>query len=205
MNTPQPEIKTFNYTSGKDFTTRLLTVTGASNLSKLAQLICVPRTTIATWHRQDMIQHEIIVRICLATGASLRYLALGEGERFEKTENSSIKTLLIEKISNRSLETKGHISLNLLALGEYNLEESSTTVVEQKSSFFFVNTLETNTTLGKYLIDIDSSLSINHLYLLPGKKLVMSFRDSLIQISQEDIKIIGHIVMAINNDLFKQL
>ncbi|SKC31467.1 hypothetical protein CZ809_00945 [Photobacterium piscicola] len=33
----------------------------------------------------------------------------------------------------------------------------------------------------------------------------MSFIDSLIQISQEDIKIISHIVMAINNDLFKQL
>ncbi|SKC31466.1 Bacteriophage CI repressor helix-turn-helix domain protein [Photobacterium piscicola] len=169
MTISQPEIKTFNYTGGKDFTTRLLTVTGASNLSKLAQLIGVPRTTIATSHRRDMIQHEIIVRICLVTEASLRYLTLDEGERFKKTEKSSIKTLLIEKRLNRNLETKGHIPLNLIPLEEYNLEESSTTVVEQKSSFFFVNTLETNTTLGKYLIDIDSSLSINHLYLLLDK------------------------------------
>ncbi|WP_258180309.1 helix-turn-helix domain-containing protein [Photobacterium kishitanii] len=304
MTISQPEIKTFNYTGGKDFTTRLLTVTGASNLSKLAQLIGVPRTTIATWHRRDMIQHEIIVRICLATGASLRYLALGEGEpfdkeqilsgtcpdlnidststselikdepitkipqfpydggrlitqklkvltkvsefqdlaevfdvpkstistwhtrnmtpyevvlrthlatgcslkwlmldqgeAFEKTEDSSIKTLPIEKISNGSLETKGHISLDLITLKKYDLEESSTTVIEQDSNLYFVNTLETNPTSGKYLIDIDGSLSINHLQRLPGKKLAIDFGDSSIEVTQEDIKVIGRVAMRID-------
>lgn len=306
MTISQPEIKTFNYTGGKDFTTRLLTVTGVSNLSKLAQLIGVPRTTIATWHRRDMIQHEIIVRICLATGASLRYLALGEGEPFDKeqilsgtcpdlnidntstselikdepirkitqfpydggrlitqklkaltnvsefqdlaevfdiprstistwhtrnitpyevvlrthlatgcslkwlmldqgeafeeTEGSSIKTLPIEKILNGSLETKGHISLDLITLEKYDLEESTTTVVEQDHNLYFVNTLETNPTSGRYLIDIDGSLSINHLQRLPGNKLAMDFGDSTIEISDKDIDVVGRIVMTIEKE-----
>ncbi|SJZ95214.1 helix-turn-helix domain-containing protein [Photobacterium toruni] len=306
MTISQPEIKTFNYTGGKDFTTRLLTVTGASNLKQLAQIIGVPRTTISTWHQRDMIQHEIIVRICLATGASLKYLALGEGEpfdteqtssdtypdlninstpvlelikdqpitkipqfpydggrsitkklkilanveefqdlaevfdiprstistwhtrnmtpfevilrthlatgcslkwlmldqgeAFEKTEDSSIKTLPIEKISNGSLETKGHISLDLITLEKYGLEESTTTVVEQDHNFYFVNTFETNPTSGRYLIDIDGSLSINHLQRLPGKKLAMDLGSSTIEVAQEDIKVIGRVAIIINKE-----
>ena len=63
-----------------------------------------------------------------------------------------------------------------------------------------MNTLETNPTSGKYLIDIDGSISINHLQRLPGKKLAMSFGDSSVEISQEDIKVIGRIAITIDKE-----
>ena len=98
------------------------------------------------------------------------------------------------------LETKGHISLDLITLEKYGLEESTTTVVEQDHNFYFVNTLETNPTSGRYLIDTDGLLSINHLQRLPGKKLAISFGDSSIEVVQEDIEVIGRVAMVIDKE-----
>ncbi|WP_232581718.1 bacteriocin [Photobacterium phosphoreum] len=67
-------------------------------------------------------------------------------------------------------------------------------------NLYFVNTLETNPTSGKYLIDIDGSLSINHLQRLPGKKLAMSFGDSSIEVAQEDIRVIGRVAVTIDKE-----
>ncbi|PSU76101.1 bacteriocin [Photobacterium phosphoreum] len=97
-----------------------------------------------------------------------------------------------------NLETKGHISLDLITLEKYDLAEPATTVVEQDHNLYFVNTLETNPTSGRYLIDIDGSLSINHLQRLPGKKFAMTFADSSIEVAQEDIRIIGRVTMIID-------
>ncbi|MCD9549850.1 hypothetical protein GLP21_14560 [Photobacterium carnosum] len=59
---------------------------------------------------------------------------------------------------------------------------------------------ETNPASGRYLIDIDGSISINHLQRLPGKKLAMSFGDSSIEVAQEDIKVIGRVAMTIDKE-----
>lgn len=64
------------------------------------------------------------------------------------------------------LENNGAISLDLVTLEKYGLEGSSTTVVKQDENLHFVNTLETNPASGRYLIDIDGSISINHLQRL---------------------------------------
>lgn len=95
---------------------------------------------------------------------------------------------------------KGHISLDLITLEKYGLEGVTTTVVEQDGNLHFVNTLEINPASGRYLIDIDGSISINHLQRLPGKKLAMSFGDSSIEISQEDIRVLSRVTMIIDKE-----
>lgn len=63
-----------------------------------------------------------------------------------------------------------------------------------------MNTFETNPASGRYLIDIDGSISINHLQRLPGKKLAMSFGDSSIEVAEEEIKVIGRVAMVIDKE-----
>ncbi|WP_239994315.1 bacteriocin [Photobacterium phosphoreum] len=66
--------------------------------------------------------------------------------------------------------------------------------------FLFINIQEVNPASGRYLIDIDGSISVNHLQRLPGKKLAMNFGDSSIEVAQEDIKVIGRIAMTIDKE-----
>ncbi|SMY34980.1 hypothetical protein [Photobacterium andalusiense] len=59
---------------------------------------------------------------------------------------------------------------------------------------------EVNPASDRYLIDIDGSISVNHLQRLPGKKLAMSFGDSSIEVAGKDIRVIGRVAMAINKE-----
>lgn len=196
----QTKIPPFSYKGGRDITEKLKQLANVSEFQDLADVFDIPKSTISTWHTRNMTPYEIVVRVCIATGCSIKWLALGEGEAFEEITNSSIKRLSIEKISNGLLESSGTISLDLITLEKYGLEASTTTVVEQDGNLHFVNTLETNPASGRYLIDIDGSISINHLQRLPGKKLAMSFGDSSIEVAQEDIKVIGRVAMTIDKE-----
>lgn len=196
----QGKFHQISYQSGRDITERLKTITHVREFQDLADAFNIPRSTISTWHTRNITPYEVIVRTCLISGCSLKWLALGEGEAFEQTTDPSIKKITIKKISNGLLESNGVIFLDLVTLEKYGLEGSNTTVVEQDGNLHFVNTLETNPASGRYLIDIDGSISINHLQRLPGKKLAMSFGDSSIEITQKDIEVIGRIVMVIEKE-----
>jgi hypothetical protein len=66
--------------------------------------------------------------------------------------------------------------------------------------FLFINIQEVNPASGRYLIDIDGSILVNHLQRLPGKKLAMSLGDSSIEVAQEDIKVIDRVAMIIDKN-----
>ncbi|MGF1761029.1 helix-turn-helix domain-containing protein [Photobacterium sagamiensis] len=202
MSTNQAKIPPFDYSGGKDFTGRLLNVTGVSNLVELSDLIGVPRTTLSTWHRRNMTAFEIVVRVCLATGASLKYVALGEGEPFEDTSTPVDTSVAITKefISNGVLTENSVMKFDKTLLEYYNLDAEQTRLVELDSELMMINTSETNPTSGRYLIDVDGSVSINHIQRLPGKKLAMSFGDSSIEIAEGDIKVLGRIVMTMDKE-----
>ena len=76
----------------------------------------------------------------------------------------------------------------------------NTKIIENSFELLFINIQETNPASGRYLIDIDRSISVNHLQRLPGKKLAMNFGDSSIEVAEEDIKVIGRVAIAINKE-----
>ncbi|MGF1689432.1 helix-turn-helix domain-containing protein [Photobacterium japonica] len=198
MSMNQAKIPPFDYSGGKDFTDRLLNVTGAANLVVLSDLIEVPRTTISTWHRRNMTAYEIVVRVCLATGASLKYVALGEGEPFEDTSTPVDTSVPITKefISNGMLTENSVMTFDKTLLGYYNLDAEQTRLVELDSELMLINTSETNPTSGRYLIDIDGSVSINQMQRLPGQRLALSFGSSSVEVAEGDIKVLGRVVMT---------
>ncbi|MCG9778704.1 helix-turn-helix domain-containing protein [Photobacterium damselae] len=202
MSTNQGKIPPFDYSGGRNFTDRLLNVTGVSNLVELSDLINVPRTTISTWHRRDMTAYEIVVRICLATGASLRYVALGEGEPFDLTTKIESTSIALKKeiLQDGNLTPSNTIKFDEALLNSYNLTKENIRLIEYDFELMLVDMNKNNPTSGRYLIDIDSSISINHLQKLPGKRLAVSFGDSAIEISETDISVLGRVVMTVNKE-----
>ena len=202
MSTAQEKISPFEYSGGRKFTSRLLNVTGVDNLVELSDLLNVPRTTISTWHRRDMTAYEVVVRICLATGASLKYVVLGEGEPFDtdvKPVDTSIP-LTKEVLQDGEITKSNVIKFDGVLLNSYNLNQDTVRLIEHDSELMMVDTNKANPTSGRYLINIDGSISINHLQRLPGKKLAMSFGESTIEVSDDDINVIGRIVMTMEKE-----
>ncbi|MDW3637981.1 helix-turn-helix domain-containing protein [Vibrio sp. 1291-1] len=194
MTTLQAEMKPFDYLSGKDFTEKLKDVTNCDTYLKLADVYGIPRTTITTWHTHNRTAFELIVRTHLATGASVRYMALGEGEPFDN-KSEPMEGLQTFRLVDGALVEAGKVSLDLSTLDRFGLKPSITKVIEDDAGIYYLNTESIDPVAGDYLIDVDGRLSINYLQRLPGKKLAIAFGNSTIEVSEGDIKVIGRVAM----------
>jgi hypothetical protein len=202
MTNNQDKLKRFSYSGGKDYIVKLKSILGETTDTGLARRLGIPKGTISTWLQRDTTPFEISIIVHLATGLSLRWLLLDEGEPFtaEVNTNESIESVAINKIINGTLVDDCAIRIDSLTLERYGLHSSSTKAIEHDGNIHFVNTLENNPTVGRYLISIDGNISINGIQRLPGKKLAMNFGDSTIEISDEDIDVVGRIVMTMEKE-----
>ncbi|MEZ8205843.1 phage repressor protein CI [Vibrio splendidus] len=186
----------FEYLNGREFTEKLKNVTGCKTYGLLADHYGIPNSTFSTWHHHNRTGFELIVREHLASGASVRYLALGEGEPFQNNEivapTNSIEKLVIV---NGKLEKVGTVEIGLSTLNDFGLVQNSLIVIEQDGCHLYINKAESQPASGDYLIDIDGVLSVNYLQRLPGKKLAIAFGASTIEVSEEDIKVLGRVAM----------
>ncbi|HCG9116574.1 helix-turn-helix domain-containing protein [Vibrio antiquarius] len=196
MSTLKAKVPAYDYLKGKEFTEKLKEVTDCSTYELLADYFGVPRSTFFTWHTHNRTGFELIVREHLKSGASVRYLALGQGEAFPEKEVVA-PTNSIEKfeISNGQLEKVGTLEIGLSTLNDFGLVKDNLIIIEQDGSNLFINKSDSQASSGEYLIDIDGVLSINRLQRLPGKKLAIAFDTSTIEVSEEDIKVLGRVAM----------
>ncbi|EJE8523596.1 phage repressor protein CI [Vibrio parahaemolyticus] len=194
MSKIQAKVPPFEYKGGRLFTDRLKEITGCTSYDLLADYYGVPKSTIFTWHQHDRIAHELIVREHLASGASVKYLALGEGEPFSGSSSPN-ENLATYKLEGGSLEKSGSMSLDLTTLERFGLKPSNTQVIEDDSGIYYINKDSVDPISGDYLIDVDGRLSINYLQRLPGKKLAIAFNTSTIEVSEQDIKVLGRVAM----------
>ncbi|MBE3743398.1 transcriptional regulator [Vibrio parahaemolyticus] len=190
------KVPAFDYLGGRNFTDKLKEVTGCTSYDLLADYYGIPKSTVFTWHQHDRTAFELIVREHLASGASVKYLALGEGEPFPKKE-AAVTTSSIEKFSivNGELEKTGTVELGLSTLNEFGLVKENLIIIEQNGCHLYINKAESQPASGDYLLDIDGVLSVNYLQRLPGKKLAIAFDTSTIEVSEEDIKVLGRVAM----------
>ncbi|UXI00458.1 helix-turn-helix domain-containing protein [Photobacterium sp. TY1-4] len=194
MSTIKAKVPAFEYLKGKEFTEKLKEVTNCATYDLLADYFGVPRSTFFTWHTHNRTGFELIIREHLKSGASVRYLALGEGKPFED-KAAPAEGLQTYRLVDGALIEAGRVSLDLSTLDRFGLKPSITKVIEDDSGIYYLNTESVDPVAGDYLIDIDGRLSINYLQRLPGKKLAIAFGNSTIEVSEEDIKVVGRVAM----------
>ncbi|PSV25673.1 helix-turn-helix domain-containing protein [Photobacterium kishitanii] len=200
MTNNQDQLKRFSYSGGKSYIAKLKSVLNETTDVGLARRLGIPKGTISTWMQRDTTPFEVSIIVHLATGLSLRWLLLDEGKPFEtnSADNSRLAKFSQEKLQNGVLvEDNCNFNFDMTLLERYSIDIQSTKIIENDAELLFINIQETNPASGRYLIDIDGSISLNHLQRLPGKKLAMSFGDSSIEISESDIVVLGRVALAI--------
>ena len=82
-------------------------------------------------------------------------------------------------------------------MNKYGLNDSSVIEIETNEALYLVNQDIKSAVSGKNLVDIDGYLSINHVQRLPGKKLAVAFGDTTMEVTEEDIKIVGRVAVVL--------
>jgi len=200
MTNMQDKVVHFDYKGGRDVTDKLKKALNCDSFDDVARTFDIPKSTIFTWHKRDMTPFEIAVRIHLAKGVSLRWLLLDEGEAFESAGMIAKEKLTIEKIANGTLIESGEMGLDITTMERYGLKPENIRVIDLDGDLLFVNTEETIPSSGRYLLDIDGSISINNLQRLPGKKLAMIYGSAPIEVEEADIVVLGRVALVMEKE-----
>lgn len=219
------KIPPFDYLKGEAFTETLKEVTGCKTLLEMSELFDVPKATFSAWNTHDRTSHELIVRLHLAKGIPIERLALSDGElnkavhgqssisnpllatlsRFDREKskvNPQHQVVILKSfcLTNGQLLDTGEIPYPVRRINSYSLNSDSLIEVETNEAIYLVDKESLNAVSGKYLIDIDGNLSINHIQRLPGKKLAIAFGETTMEVSEHDITVMGRVAVTSKKD-----
>ena len=214
------ELAIFDYIKGEAFTDKLKEINGVNSLGELAQIYGVPKTTFSTWNSHNRNSHELVVRTHLRTGIPVQELILPKGYPMtdlhhsfwgsKKTADSAISSssaksqppqldvVVIKsfRLTNGQLVPTGEMPYAQRMFNSWDLNVASTVEIKTNEGRFLVDKELNDAVSGDYLIDMNGRLSINHIQRLPNK-LAIVFGNSTVEISEEDIKVIGRVVVTL--------
>ncbi|MCA4015066.1 phage repressor protein CI [Vibrio vulnificus] len=204
MREKQEHLLPFEYEGGKNVTERLCKALEVKNLRELASVLGVPTSTISTWHKRNLCPYEIVIRVHIHTGVSVKWLTLGEGEPYPNRQMTEHQSKRLEPKFLFDIDTfkilNGKLSdLRTLIFDKAILQDASVVnamAIRERDSTFIIDKESRQAVNGTYLVDLDGLLSLNEIQRLPGKKLAISFNGSTIQVDELDVKVVGRVALV---------
>lgn len=215
LNECQALIHAPEYIGGRAFTEKLVKALGLKQFSQLQEVMGIGKGTYSTWHTRDIVPYEVAIRAHLATGVSLKWLLLEEGEPFPTKAEANVRDgqgsyQYLDKYRESKklfdvdtfILKNGHIDrVGTLAIDNDILIENGVTnlmAIKEIGVTYFIDKEVQTATNGLYLINMDGVFSLNKLQRLPGNKLAIDFNGSSIEVNESDIKVTGKVVFELN-------
>lgn len=185
---------------GKAILKRLMDAYGFTMQKQLGDHLGVPSGTMSAWLRREHFPGEVVIACALDTGASLYWLATGNGLMYEKGPDDAVKNFGIKKIA-KYLLSNGQ----LIEDGYWHCDESligktitNPILVEKGSDSLCVDLGAEKISNGNWLINIDGIIDLYDVTRLPGNKLSLKNRTSQFDCSEMDVVSVGKAFLKIN-------
>ncbi|MEQ6970525.1 phage repressor protein CI [Pectobacterium polaris] len=187
--------------NNEELLNRICEVYGFSQKIQLANHFEVAASSLQNRYKRGNMSYDFAVHCALETGADIRWLMTGEGERFEGEKTHSTKKnkwVELEKftLSEGELIADGNFYLDAQVLEGLN---SDVYCLGEDDDFYIVERSPSSPLLidGHKILDIDGYVSIRSIQMLPGKQLKIYGGKEPFTCSISDIGILGHIAKII--------
>ncbi|WKA61048.1 phage repressor protein CI [Pectobacterium aroidearum] len=174
---------------------RLMQAYGFKMKKELSDHFGAGTGTISTWVKRDYFPGEAVVRCALETGASLKWLATGEGDIFSNSkdytfhkENINFLEIPSKRLLSGQLVNDGFWLADCSILGA--IPKMPLYVKEDRRSWLIEQDFEMVTD-GIWLLNKGGVLAIREIALVPGKKWLIDN----IEWPQDEISLLGKITM----------
>ena len=168
---------------------------------------------MANRYLRDSFPAEWVIQCALETGASLLWLATGQGDMYAcENEETNLKneppvtvrplskivapSIKRVELKNGELQASDEILLDSSLLDG---DSSNALFVKTANNSFVVDTSVKQVSNGFWLVDMDGVKSIVKIARIPGNKIVVSQDDTSFECSVDDVEVVGRAVKVIKN------
>lgn len=206
-------IKAGNDSGGRDAINRLIKAYNFSSRQQLCEHLEVSKSTMANRYLRDSFPAEWVIQCALETGASLLWLATGQGDMYAyENEETNLKnepsatvrplskivvpSIKRVELKNGELQPSDEILLDSSLLDG---DSSNALFVTTANDSFVVDTSVKQVSNGFWLVDMDGVKSIVKIARIPGNKIVVHQDETSFECSVDDIEAIGRAVKVIKS------
>ncbi|WP_248464159.1 phage repressor protein CI [Pectobacterium versatile] len=170
---------------------RLIEAYGFGTRQQLCEHLGVSKSTMANRYLRDSFPSDFVVRCALETGASLRWLATGEGPMYEdgKTDVVSIPR---KRLLNGELHDSNYYMFDKAFL-PYGLQDPI--VIIDGDATYITDRKFDEVTDGKWLVEIEGKTSVRDLTRIPVGKVRVSGVGIAFDCGIDEIGVISKIIM----------
>ncbi|HDR2158935.1 TPA: phage repressor protein CI [Enterobacter cancerogenus] len=170
---------------------RICQVYGFTQKIQLARHFNIAASSLQNRYSRGTISYDFAVQCVLDTGASLRWLLTGQGSQFEgRPGPADPKTVESFTLSDGRLEENTTLSIDSRF---FSKQLTHGIAVRADGKLYFVEK-DASLTDGLWLVDIEGTISIRELTLLPGKKLHVTGGKVPFECGIDEIGMMGRVV-----------
>jgi len=175
---------------------RVIEAYGFTTKVALAEHLGIASSSLAMRYKRDYFPSDIVVKCMADTGATLEWLATGEGQRFANEELNIFK-MPRHKIVDGQLFEDGSLMLGKDVFLPGKAAPQDPRCVVDGVSQHVVEQIYSEVYDGEWLVEIEGKISIRTLTRIPVQKVRISGSGVPFDCDLADIKIIGRIVLSI--------
>ncbi len=191
---------------GKIVLRRILDAYGFRLQKELGDHLDIPSGTMSAWVRREHFPGEVVIVCALETGASLYWLATGEGSMYGNKSDTGPQSLLpegLKQIAKYSIHTG-----QLIECGRWFCDDSlidSTVVnpalVEKNGQRWCVDLDAKNIANGRWLVDVDGTADVYDVARLPGNRLTVKNGSSQFECLVDEVNCVGMVFLTLSKSL----
>lgn len=175
---------------------RVIQAYGFTSKLALANHLDIASSSLANRYKRDFFPSDIVVRCIAETGATLEWLATGQGKKFNDEELDIMK-MSRQKIVDGKLYDAGFLMLDKVTfLPGKPLPQSPLCVIEGSQQYIIEQDFS-EVYDDEWLVEIEGKNSIRTLTRIPIKQVRVSGIGMAFDCGIDDIKIIGRVVLQI--------
>ncbi|CAH6325964.1 hypothetical protein AN2364V1_3220 [Enterobacter cloacae] len=186
---------------GKEILQRIMQAYGFTLQKELGDHLGIPSGTMSAWVRREHFPGDVVIVCSLDTGASLYWLATGNGGiQEQKTEDISLMPAGLKTLPKYSIHTG-----QMVESGSWFCDASMIDAnvinpvhVEKNGHGWLVDLDVKNIANGRWLIDVDGTCDVYDIARLPGNKLTVKNDSSQFECLVNEVICVGMVFLTLS-------
>ncbi|MBP2195257.1 phage repressor protein CI [Pantoea cypripedii] len=175
---------------------RVIEAYGFAKKIMLADHLGIASSSLAGRYKRDLFPADIVVRCMAETGATLEWLATGNGHKFDESESQATNIIRKKLVNGIILDDKSvYFDESLYS----HLKEAPIQpfLLLDEASQFIIDTSFNEIEDGDWLVEIEGKTNIRTLTRIPVRRVHVSSSGIAFDCAIDEIKVIGRIALTI--------